>query len=130
MAAELKQHRDIFMGVDIESVERIRAAVARFGKRFLQRIYTQSELDYCMKKRDPYPHLAARFAAKEAAVKAFAPLMKTYTRNFEIVATENAPRLLERGAGKLPSYKTTLSLSHTNHSVVAAVIVYRCGDEK
>jgi holo-[acyl-carrier protein] synthase len=44
--------------------------VARWDDRFLQRVFTEQELAYCRRRRDPIPHLAARFAAKEATLKA------------------------------------------------------------
>jgi len=58
------------IGVDVIEIERIRQAVTKLGKRFLNRIYTSVEIDYCHRFKDPIPHLAARFAAKEAAMKA------------------------------------------------------------
>ena len=61
----------IRQGVDITSVKRIRQAVERHGKAFLRRIFTPQEIAYCETKRMKYEHYAARFAAKEAAMKAF-----------------------------------------------------------
>lgn len=58
------------LGVDLVEVGRLRRAVERWKERFLRRIFTQAELDYCLTRRDPIPHLAARFAAKEACLKA------------------------------------------------------------
>ena len=54
------------IGVDIIEIERVELAVSRGGKRFLKRIYTQTELETC---RDRVPSLASRFAAKEATMK-------------------------------------------------------------
>ncbi len=59
------------VGVDIIEVARIRSAEERFGERFLQRILRPAEIAYCRSFQDPAPHLAARFAAKEAVSKAF-----------------------------------------------------------
>lgn len=59
------------VGMDIIEVARIRRAVERFGERFLQRILRPAEIAYCRAFQDPAPHLAARFAAKEAVSKAF-----------------------------------------------------------
>lgn len=59
------------LGTDIVDVERIRRAHERHGERFLGRIFTQEEQTYCLAMKDPYPHLAARFAAKEAVSKCF-----------------------------------------------------------
>lgn len=58
------------IGNDIIEIERIRRSVEEHGDRFLARIFTQKELDYCLKHKDPIPHLAGRFAAKEAVAKA------------------------------------------------------------
>jgi holo-[acyl-carrier protein] synthase len=59
------------VGTDLVEVDRIRGALERHGERFLHRIYSDEEIAYCQKQRDPHPFLAARFAAKEAASKAF-----------------------------------------------------------
>jgi len=58
------------IGVDIVKVERIVASLERFGARMEARLFTPGELEYCRGHKDPLPHLAARFAAKEAASKA------------------------------------------------------------
>ena len=57
-------------GVDIAEVPRIAQAIARYGERFLRRIYTQAEMRYCDSKANRVERYAARFAAKEAAMKA------------------------------------------------------------
>ncbi len=57
------------IGTDIVEISRIKDAVEKWGERFLKKIFTESEISYCYKKRDPFPHLAVRFAAKEAVVK-------------------------------------------------------------
>ena len=58
------------IGIDVVAVERIMRSIERFGERFERRLFTDAELAYCRSHRDPLPHLAARFAAKEAAFKA------------------------------------------------------------
>jgi holo-[acyl-carrier protein] synthase len=60
----------IGVGIDVIQNERIRESLERFGSRFLNRIYTETEISYCNKCADPGIHFAARFAAKEAAFKA------------------------------------------------------------
>ncbi|MFZ0953513.1 MAG: holo-ACP synthase, partial [Candidatus Sulfotelmatobacter sp.] len=57
-------------GIDIAEVPRIRQSIARFGDRFLQRVYTEGEIRYCDSKANRAERYAARFAAKEAAMKA------------------------------------------------------------
>ena len=58
------------IGIDVIQNERIRESIQRFGERFLNRIYTAAEIEYCKKCAQPEIHYAARFAAKEAAFKA------------------------------------------------------------
>jgi len=58
------------IGIDVIQNERIRDSIQRFGDRFLKRIYTEGEIEYCRKCAQPEIHYAARFAAKEAAFKA------------------------------------------------------------
>lgn len=60
----------VSVGIDLTSVEDIRKAVSEFGDRYLHRLFTAHELQDCQGRADPAPHLAARFAAKEAAFKA------------------------------------------------------------
>jgi holo-[acyl-carrier protein] synthase len=57
-------------GIDIAEVPRIRNSIDRFGERFLTRIYTPGEIRYCQAKANSVERYAARFAAKEAAMKA------------------------------------------------------------
>jgi len=52
------------IGTDIVDIDRIRNIILRKGQRFLERVFTGVELDYCLARKNPYPCLAARFAAK------------------------------------------------------------------
>lgn len=56
-------------GIDIIECERIRQVWDRHGERFLHRVFTPTEIKYCLAKKNPLPHLAGRFAAKEAVLK-------------------------------------------------------------
>jgi len=56
-------------GIDIVEIERIRAAIERFGRRFTDRVFTMEEVDYCTGRKNSAQHFAARFAAKEAVYK-------------------------------------------------------------
>ena len=58
------------IGVDLVSIERMRQTIERWQDRFLSRVFTEREIAYCRARRDPVPHFAARFAAKEAGLKA------------------------------------------------------------
>jgi len=58
------------IGVDLVHLPRLRAVIDRWQDRFLTRVFTESEIAYCRARRDPVPHFGARFAAKEAGLKA------------------------------------------------------------
>jgi holo-[acyl-carrier protein] synthase len=58
------------IGIDLVQIPRMRDVIARWDERFLRRVFTEGEIAYCRARRDPVPHFAARFAAKEAATKA------------------------------------------------------------
>ncbi len=60
----------INVGNDLIENSRIKEAFDKFGERFLEKVFTPSEIEYCMKKKDPIPHLSARFSCKEAFIKA------------------------------------------------------------
>lgn len=59
------------IGIDVVEVSRIRSSMDEFGEKFLQRVFTEKEREYCQKQKVPELHFAARFAAKEAISKAF-----------------------------------------------------------
>ena len=58
------------IGVDLVRIPRMREVIARWDERVLRRVFTEEEIAYCRARRDPVPHFAARFAAKEAGMKA------------------------------------------------------------
>jgi holo-[acyl-carrier protein] synthase len=58
------------LGIDIIEIDRIRGSIERHGLHFLNRLFTQREQDYCYQYKDPSPHFAGRFSAKEAIAKA------------------------------------------------------------
>ena len=60
----------INIGNDIVENSRIGETYSKYGDRFLKKIYTDSEIEYCMSKKDPIPYLSARFSCKEAFIKA------------------------------------------------------------
>jgi holo-[acyl-carrier protein] synthase len=58
------------IGIDLVQISRMRDVIRRWEDRFLRRVFTDGEIAYCRARRDPVPHFAARFAAKEAGLKA------------------------------------------------------------
>ena len=115
------------IGVDIVQTDRIIDAVERWGDKFLEKIFSDSEIAYCYKKRNVFQCLAGRFAAKEAFIKAL----------YDSDARDRAPHLkdiiiLNHPSGKpyvtvssdLPEqYVSKLTISHERHYAVAMVIL-------
>ena len=60
------------IGIDIIEIDRIKKSVDKFGDLFINKIFTETEKEYCLGKKNQYQHLAARFAAKEAIAKSLA----------------------------------------------------------
>ena len=58
------------IGIDIVDIEKLERTCKRWKDAFLEKIFSQTEIEYCFAKKNPYPHLAARFACKEAVIKA------------------------------------------------------------
>lgn len=58
------------IGTDIVEIKRIKDAVEKWGNKFLKKLFIDNEITYCYNRKNPFPHLAARFAAKEAVIKA------------------------------------------------------------
>jgi holo-[acyl-carrier protein] synthase len=118
-------------GVDITEVRRIKAAVERFGERFLSRVFTPEELRYCMGKPNAAERLAARFAAKEAGMKAIGTGLRhgVTWHDVEVVRLPGQrPNLKFHGkaaefAERLGCTRVHLSLSHTAEQAIAHVIL-------
>jgi holo-[acyl-carrier protein] synthase len=75
------------IGIDLVKIKRIADAHQRWGERFHNKAFTPGEVRYCLRKRDPAPNLAARFAAKEALVKALGIGLRrgVHLRDVEVV---------------------------------------------
>jgi holo-[acyl-carrier protein] synthase len=118
---------DLTCGTDIVAVERIRDLVERFGDAFLERTFTRREVSYCRSRAAPSQHLAARWAAKEAAVKAL-PGDHLVHGEVEVICDGPEPRLVLHGrAGALAGdAETALSISHdATLGVATAQVVVR-----
>jgi holo-[acyl-carrier protein] synthase len=109
------------IGVDIAEVRRIRAAVKRWGDRFLNKHFTPDEIAYCFAKARPAESLAARFAAKEAFAKAFPGEETLGWHDVEVVMEGRRP--VFRLTGAAGPYEAKLSLSHTHAHAVATAMV-------
>ena len=116
------------VGIDVVDVERMKEVLEKQGKAFLDKVFSDMEVTYCKTHQKSYIHFAARFAAKEAVAKA----MRTgwsgafHWRDIEVVNDQSgAPHiLLSRDVAKaLEQFIVHLSLSHTDNTVVALVVL-------
>jgi holo-[acyl-carrier protein] synthase len=118
-------------GIDIAEVPRIAESIERFGERFLRRVFTEGEIQYCDSKANRVERYAARFAAKEAAMKALGTGWSRGVRwrDIEVVRQPGGgPTIKFHGkaaefASKLDTKNTALSLSHTPEQAIASVIL-------
>jgi len=114
------------VGVDIVEIERIRRALERHP-RMARRLFTETERAYCEARGDPAPHYAARFAAKEATVKAVGRRLRW--QEVEVVNDRSGkPRIelygeaaAEAGVGR--GVGVLISLSHSREHAVACVLL-------
>jgi holo-[acyl-carrier protein] synthase len=120
----------IAQGIDMVECERLRQIVSRHGRRFLERVFTSAELDYCLGRKREVEHLAGRFAAKEAVLKVLGTGWRNGI-NWTDVEVRNEPsgqprvrlagRCLEiarqRGLGEL-----SVSISHIPTHAIASVV--------
>jgi holo-[acyl-carrier protein] synthase len=117
--------------VDLAEVPRIRASVERYGRRFLERVFTPAEIAYVERKANRYERYAARFAAKEAGMKAIGTGWKRGVRwqDFEVANLPSGkPTLRLHGAAaefarRLNVSRVSLSLTHTAEMALAHVIL-------
>ena len=112
----------IGIGTDIVEVKRIREAIERQGHAFLEKIFCDEEIVYAQKSRDPYPHYAARFAAKESVFKAIGTKPYVAWKKIRIVNDVNGKPCCEYLEEDFP-YNILISLSHTHDYAVASAII-------
>ena len=118
----------ITCGTDIIEVKRIKDAINKKGDKFLNKIYTPFEIEYCNSKNSmQYQHFAARFAAKEAIFKAISEKMKS---KYEITWTDVEIKNDEEGKPKVVFLKENyninqidISISHVKEYAIAMCIV-------
>ena len=111
----------IQVGCDIEDISRFKDK----DDLFLKRIFTENELEYCLKSKNPEQHLCARFCAKEATVKA---LTNIYSKavpynKIEILKRENKSVYINILIDELKKYNFSLSISHEKEKAMAFVII-------
>lgn len=119
--------RTLGLGNDIIEVSRIQQVIARFGNKFLDKVFTEGEQNYCLRHRDSARHFAGRFAAKEAIVKALGTGFRTGITWLDIEIKNNnegkpivilSQRLLEESGHP----HIHLSISHCREYATAVAI--------
>lgn len=121
------------LGADVIEVARVRGVFERQGERFLSRVFTEEERTYSFGFKDPHPHLAARFAAKEAVSKCFTTGIGAEL-GWKSVSIHHGPRrqplvrLDEKGEALLRHVGATgilITLSHTQTVAMAVAALVR-----
>ncbi len=109
-------------GIDIIEVERIEKAITKWGKGFLYHVFTDEELVYARKHRYPNQHFAARFAAKEAVLKALGDNTTVNWKDIRITNDKNGKPVCSYRNKKFTK-KILISISHTKNYAVASAII-------
>jgi holo-[acyl-carrier protein] synthase len=119
-------------GLDATEISRVASAIERFGDRFIGRVFTEGEIAYCQRKRDSASSFAARFAAKEAAMKALGTghSRGVFWQGIEVVRRGGPPQLRFHGgaAARFASLGATgslLTLTHSRDLAIAHVLLLR-----
>ena len=105
------------IGTDIVEINRFRKLPYTKNKKFYNKIFTKSEITYCIKYKDPYPHFAVRFAGKEAVIKSIKN--KIEMKDIEISHKKSKPfiKILKKN-----SFMIHISLSHDGEYAIAMII--------
>ncbi len=119
------------IGIDLVKIERMKAVADKWGKKFLERVFTENEISYCYERKEPYLSLAVRFAAKEALIKAIGSEIYVPLTEIEVMNFENG-RPAIKAIGKLEKFFKKksikychLSLSHEKEYGIACVVLER-----
>jgi len=127
----------IGIGIDIADISRVAGAVARHGERFIRRVFTPLEADFCNRAGAPSRHFAGRWSAKEAFYKALPPDLQPLAswRSVQILSEPSGrPRLEVCGEGlrlalsKAGVSSVLLSITHERTHCAAVVVLESCGD--
>src|SRR6516165_7043251 len=121
----------IGLGLDATDIDRIADTIERHGERFLRRIFTEGEVEYCLRRRVPAIHFAGRFAAKEAAMKALGTghSQGVLWRDVEVVRRGGPPQLrLHGGAARrfaaIGGGSSLLTITHSDELALAEAMIF------
>jgi holo-[acyl-carrier protein] synthase len=119
------------LGFDATDIPRVAEVFERYGERFLRRVFTTGEIAYCTRRRNPVPHLAGRFAAKEAAMKALGTghSRGVLWKDIEVVRHPGSPPQLRLHGGaqaraeRMHVRQSWLTITHAESVAMAQVIL-------
>ncbi|MEI7856143.1 MAG: holo-ACP synthase [Methanomicrobiales archaeon] len=117
--------QNIGIGTDIVEIQRFENLTDTVFSAFLAKNFTRNELDYCLSKKDPAPHLAARFAGKEAVIKALYSLNITHLfyPSIEILNDDLGVPYVRINTDKTENLVIKISLSHSAEMALAFCII-------
>jgi holo-[acyl-carrier protein] synthase len=120
----------IGLGIDATDIPRVEDVFKRYGDRFLRRVFTEEEIAYCTRRRNPVPHLAGRFAAKEACMKALGTghSRGVLWKDIEVVRRGGPPQLRLHGgaarrAAEMDVRRSLLTITHSDALAMAQVML-------
>jgi holo-[acyl-carrier protein] synthase len=120
----------IGLGFDATDIPRIRETLERYKERFLRRVFTDGEIAYCMRHRDPVPSLAGRFASKEAAMKALGTghSRGVLWKDIEVYRHGGPPQLRLTGGAlrrfeAMAARRSLLTITHAETLALAQVLI-------
>ena len=119
------------IGTDIENIKRFEKYSKDKNNAFLKRVYSNKEINYCFSHKYPASHLAARYAAKEAVVKAMNPIDNNLLdyKDIEILHSEKETPVVKiknsKFNNKLNKLKVYITLSHTQNTAIAFALIIK-----
>lgn len=120
---------EISCGIDIIEIDRIKSSIEDLGDKFINRVFTDNEIEYCeSKKKQKYQHYAGRFAAKEAAFKAISKMLddkySVCWKDFEVINdAQGRPKLNILNVNLEDIESIDISISHCKTYAVANVVI-------
>ena|SRR5258706_529765 len=122
----------IGVGLDATEIERVADMIERYGERFVKRVFTAGEIAYCQARRDFASSYAARFAAKEAAMKALGTghTRGVYWTTIEIVRRQGPPQMAFHGGAaarcaSMGATRVLVTLTHSRELAIAQVMLVK-----
>lgn len=119
----------ITCGTDIIEIERVKESIENVGTKFIERVYTEKEIEYCeSRKKQKYQHYAGRFAAKEAAFKAISKILddkySVCWKDFETINDgQGRPSIILHNINTEKIESIDVSISHCNEYAIANVVI-------